>query len=74
MNKVPHDPDPRRKSTSIIEPRRPTGATTVTLKRPQQLPVPAGAQHPGTPVNPFSRAVHPREQYPLHYHFLMRNL
>jgi hypothetical protein len=33
-----------------------------------------GAATEGTPVNPVSRAVHPREQYPLHFDLLMRDL
>jgi hypothetical protein len=35
---------------------------------------PRGAATAGTPVNPASRAVNPKEQYPLHYDLLMRDL
>jgi hypothetical protein len=34
----------------------------------------SGAATQGTPVNPLSRAVHPREQYPLHFDLLMRDI
>lgn len=34
----------------------------------------APSDEPGEQVNPLSRAVHPREQYPLHFDFLMRDL
>ena len=37
-------------------------------------PVPDHAPPHGTPVNPFSRAVQPREQFPLHFDLLMRDL
>ncbi len=45
---------------------------------PQQAPPPQ-TERPATPppghaVNPLSRAVHPREQYPKHFDFLMRDL
>jgi hypothetical protein len=33
-----------------------------------------GAATPGTPVNPVSRAVSPRKQYPFHFDLLMRDL
>ncbi len=33
-----------------------------------------GATSSGTPVNPVSRVVSPRKQYPLHYDLLMRDL
>jgi hypothetical protein len=33
-----------------------------------------GAQDPGIPVNPFSRAVNPKLQYPLHFDLLMHEL
>ncbi len=32
-----------------------------------------GAAEAGTPVNPYSRAVDPRLQYPQHYQFLYRD-
>ncbi|MBA3936199.1 MAG: hypothetical protein H0X38_01970 [Planctomycetes bacterium] len=43
------------------------------------VPPPPPADRPVTPlpgraVNPLSRAVHPREQYPRHFDFLMRDL
>jgi hypothetical protein len=56
-----------------IPPRR-----SVQPKPPVADPAPPasgpGAATPGTPVNPFSRAVHPRLQYPRHFDFLMRDL
>lgn len=39
---------------------------------PPPLPAP-GAASAGTPVNPYSRAVDPRLQYPQHYQFLYRD-
>lgn len=54
---------PRRSNEPI--PRLATSATH---------PPPYGAATQGTPVNPLSRAVHPREQYPLHFDLLMRDI
>jgi hypothetical protein len=33
-----------------------------------------GSASQGVPVNPLSRAVHPRDQYPLHFDLLMRDI
>jgi hypothetical protein len=41
---------------------------------PKQPATAAGAATPGVPVNPLSRAVNPRLQYPLHFDLLMRDL
>jgi hypothetical protein len=44
---------------------------------PKPLPPPVagpGASTSGTPVNPFSRAVHPKHLYPVHFDLLMRHL
>ena len=55
-----------------IPPRRSlTGPAPVVT--PFSAP-PPGAAHPGTPGNPFSRAVNPRLPYPLHFDLLMREL
>lgn len=55
-----------------IPPRRPEPGQPHTTAEPL-LPAEA-SDAPGEQVNPISRAVHPREQYPLHYDFLMRDL
>jgi hypothetical protein len=47
------------------------GAETVHVDAPPAAP---GAADPGVPVNPLSRAVNPRQQYPLHFDLLMRDL
>jgi hypothetical protein len=55
-----------------IPPRR---SVLPATKRPlASTPPPAGAADPGSPVNPSSRAVNPRLQYPLHFDLLMRDL
>ncbi len=44
---------------------------------PKPLPPPPtgpGAATSGTPVNPFSRAVHPKHLYPVHFDLLMRHI
>ncbi len=50
-----------------------------SISGPQLQPQPQseaapGSAAPGEPVNPFSRAVNPRLQYPLHFDLLMRDL
>ncbi len=55
---------PRRAPPAAPIPLAPTPA-------PQSRPV---TPPPGRAVNPLSRAVHPREQYPRHFDFLMRDL
>lgn len=45
------------------------------LRTPAEpLPPAEASDAPGEQVNPLSRAVHPREQYPLHFDLLMRDL
>lgn len=45
------------------------------LRAPSEPLAPAEASDAaGEQVNPLSRAVHPREQYPLHFDLLMRDL
>jgi hypothetical protein len=43
------------------------------VRQPEPPPTDDAPPH-GTPVNPFSRAVQPREQFPLHFDLLMRDL
>jgi len=50
------------------EPRRTRDGLT-----PSTPPADGAASH-GVPVNPLSRAVHPRDQYPLHFDLLMRDI
>lgn len=59
---------PRRSS-----PKAPTSspATAQPIPTPQPQDVTPAA---GNAVNPLSRAVLPKEQFPLHYDFLMRDL
>lgn len=58
-----------------IPPRRSIDGSTPTRRTASGGPPAApGAANPGTPVNPFSRAVNPREQYPRHFDFLMKDL
>lgn len=33
-----------------------------------------GSASQGVPVNPLSRAVHPKDQYPLHFDLMMRDM
>ena len=57
-----------------IPPNRPDHRSQRTPSRPL-APAPADApEQPGEAVNPLSRAVHPREQFPQHFDFLMRDL
>jgi hypothetical protein len=55
-----------------IPPNRPQPGQVRPVSAP--LPPAAPSDAPGEQVNPLSRAVHPREQYPLHFDFLMRDL
>src|SRR3954470_3124922 len=55
-----------------IPPRRSVLPQTKQSLVPSK-PAPAAAD-PGKPVNPSSRAVNPRLQYPLHYDLMMRDL
>ncbi len=57
-----------------IPPRRPDPRSHV---RPNSPPIPQQVDATpavGLPVNPLSRAVLPKEQYPLHFDMLMRDL
>jgi hypothetical protein len=51
---------------------------TATPRRPDRTPTKhldaLGAATPGEAVNPVSRAVSPRKQYPFHFDMLMRDL
>jgi hypothetical protein len=56
-----------------IPPRRTTKPSYHVSSPPLQYPAdPTPAA--GVPVNPLSRAVLPKEQYPLHFDLLMRDL
>jgi hypothetical protein len=59
---------PRR---SVPQPQTPTPAPAQPLPAPEPRDVTPAA---GNAVNPLSRAVLPKEQFPLHYDHLMRDL
>jgi hypothetical protein len=54
-------------------PSRSNGPRTRTGLTPSP-PKADGSASQGVPVNPLSRAVHPRDQYPLHFDLLMRDI
>lgn len=57
-----------------IPPRRPDLRPSQRLRAHPILPAVDPTPAVGLPVNPLSRAVLPKEQYPLHFDMLMRDL
>lgn len=65
---------PPLKNTMPIPPNRPDPRNQRAPSKPLVPTSGDAGDQAGVPVNPVSRAVHPREQFPQHFDFLMRDL
>jgi hypothetical protein len=65
----PQQPNPPTQKPATVAVR-----TRRFVNQPPEPVAGPGAATKGKPVNPLSRAVNPKEQYPLHFDLLMRDL